>query len=131
MRTTASNSTGSPPSFSATTFTVFEVRPSLSPVTPEIEKVSVPSSRGYGRLALRELQRQHAHADEVGAVDALVALGDDGLHAQQAGALGCPVTRGPGAVLLAREDHQRIPASWQAADASRSSSAPRRRGSCG
>jgi hypothetical protein len=27
-----------------------------------------------------ELERQHAHADQVGAVDALVALGDDRLH---------------------------------------------------
>ncbi len=58
-------------------------------------------------LADRELQRDNAHADEVGAVDALERLGDDGLDAEQAGALGCPVTRGSGAVLLAAQDDQR------------------------
>ena len=46
-----------------------------------------------------ELQRQHAHADQVAAVDALEAAGDHGLHAQQLGALGGPVARRAGAVL--------------------------------
>ena len=54
-----------------------------------------------------ELQRQHAHADQVAAVDALVALGDHRAHAQQQRALGRPVARGAGAVLLAREHDQR------------------------
>ncbi len=58
------------------------------------------------RRAVRELQRQHAHADEIGAVDALVALGDDGAHAEQARALGGPVARRARAVLLAG-DHDR------------------------
>mmetsp|Transcript_26275 Transcript_26275/g.62209 ORF Transcript_26275/g.62209 Transcript_26275/m.62209 type:complete len:395 (+) Transcript_26275:4406-5590(+) len=52
-----------------------------------------------------ELQRQHAHADQVAAVDALEALGHDGLDAQQLRALGGPVAARPGAVLLAGEDH--------------------------
>ena len=43
MRTSASNSTVEPSSLAAVTFTVLGVRPSLSSVTPEIEKVSVPS----------------------------------------------------------------------------------------
>ncbi|KAG1387087.1 hypothetical protein G6F58_013707 [Rhizopus delemar] len=37
-----------------------------------------------------ELQRQHAHAHQVTAVDAFEAAGDDGLHAQQLGALTLP-----------------------------------------
>ena len=57
--------------------------------------------------AFRELQRQHAHAHEVGAVDALEALRDDGLHAEQAGALGGPVAARAGAVFLAGEDDER------------------------
>ena len=55
----------------------------------------------------RELQRQHAHADEVGAVDALEALGDHRAHAEQPRALRRPVARRAGAVFLAGEDDQR------------------------
>ena len=43
--------------------------------------------------AVLEGQRQHAHADQVGAVDALEAFGDHRLHAEQHGALGGPVAR--------------------------------------
>ncbi len=67
---------------------------------------AVEAERG-GRLAVDVLQRQHAHAHEVGAVDALVALGDDGADAEQQRALGGPVARGAGAVLLADERHER------------------------
>src|SRR5215218_973864 len=55
------------------------------------------------RLALGELQRQDAHPNEVGAVDALEGLGDHGLHPEQVRALGGPVARGARAVLAARE----------------------------
>jgi hypothetical protein len=54
-----------------------------------------------------ELQRQHAHADQVGAVDALEAARDHRLHAEQLRALGRPVARRSGAVLLAAEHHGR------------------------
>ena len=60
-----------------------------------------------GVLAGLELQRQDAHADQVGAVDALVALGDDEADAEQPRALRRPVARGAGAVLLAGEDAER------------------------
>src|SRR5829696_9065745 len=59
------------------------------------------------RLALGELQRQHAHADQVGAVDALEGLRDHRAHAEQVGALGGPVARGARAVLGAGEHDQR------------------------
>ena len=67
---------------------------------------AVQFERGRG-LAGRELQRDDAHADQVGPVDALEGLGDDRAHTQQAGALGRPVPRGTRAVLLAAEHHQR------------------------
>src|SRR5690606_10083839 len=54
-------------------------------------------------VARRELQGQDAHADEVAAVDPLVALGDDRLDAEQVRALRRPVARTAGAVLLARD----------------------------
>ena len=47
-------------------------RESLAPAQPE----------ALGGLAVFELQRQHAHAEEVRAVDALKALGDYGPHAE-------------------------------------------------
>src|SRR5581483_7123000 len=52
-------------------------------------------------------QRENAHADEVGAVDALEALGHHGPDAEKSGALGRPVARGAGAVFLAGEDYER------------------------
>src|SRR5918992_421679 len=59
-----------------------------------------------GVLAPCELQGEDAHPDQVRAVDALEALGDDGPYAEQERALRRPVARGAGAVLLAREDDQ-------------------------
>ena len=55
-------------------------------------KRSVPVSPSVSRgLAVAELERQHAHADEVRTVDALEALGDHGADAEEQGALGGPV----------------------------------------
>ncbi len=67
---------------------------------------AVEAERG-SRLAVDVLQRKHAHAHEVGAVDALEALGDHGADAEQQRALGRPVARRAGAVLLADERHER------------------------
>src|SRR6185437_7627164 len=58
-------------------------------------------------LAGRELERDDAHADQVGPVDALEALGDHRADAEEAGALRRPVTRRAGAVLLAAQDDER------------------------
>jgi hypothetical protein len=73
----------------------------------EGEGLLAGEAEGLGVLALRELEREDAHADEVGAVDALVGLGDDGLDAEEGRALGRPVTGRAGAVLLAGQDDQR------------------------
>ena len=50
-------------------------------------KRSRPVRPSFGVLARLEDQRQHAHADKVGAMDALEALGDDGAHTQKQRAL--------------------------------------------
>ena len=50
--------------------------------------------QGPGALAFGKLQRQDAHADQIGAVDALVGFGEHRPHSQQGGALGGPVARG-------------------------------------
>ena len=57
--------------------------------------------------AFGELEREDAHADEVGAVDAFEALGDDGFDSEETGAFGCPVAAGAGAVFLSGEDDER------------------------
>src|SRR5258708_16149645 len=59
------------------------------------------------RGAVLELQRQHADAHEVRAVNALEALDDHRLDAQQQRALRRPVARGAPAVLPATDAHQR------------------------
>src|SRR5215216_3401465 len=57
-----------------------------------------------GRVLTRqELQWQDAHANQVGAVDALETLDQDRLHSEQQRSLGGPVARGAGAVLLASD----------------------------
>src|SRR3546814_19944501 len=58
-------------------------------------------------LAVLELERQHAHADQVRTVDALEALDDDGADAEQVRALRRPVARRSGAIFLAADDDQR------------------------
>src|SRR5918993_2270882 len=62
-----------------------------------------------GAIAVRELEGQDAHPDQVGAVDALEALGYDGFYPEEERALGCPVTRGAGTVLLAGNHDERHP----------------------
>ena len=57
--------------------------------------------------AFGELEREDAHADEVRAVDAFEALGDDGFDSEEAGAFGGPVATGAGAVFLSGEDDER------------------------
>ena len=87
------------------------------------------SGRGSRRSRRPELERQDAHADEVRAVDPLVALGDHRADAQEPGPLGRPVARRARAVLLAGQDDQRTPlVAGTAARRRRSSSARRRAG---
>ena len=61
-----------------------------------------PSSAGL------ELQRQHAHADQVGAMDTFEAFGNNRFHACQTHALGGPVARRTLAVIGAGDDDQRL-----------------------
>ena len=107
-------SRGSSPAFSGSARPV--IVNSSSPVRPS----------DSARLAVGELQRQHAHADEVGAVDALEGLGDHRAHAEQVRALGRPVARRARAVLLAAEDDERRALLGVAASRRRRSTSPRR-----
>ena len=68
--------------------------------------VAVEPQRLPGR-ALLEGEGNDAHADEVGAVDALEGLGDHGPDAEQLGPLRRPVARRAGAVFAPGEDDER------------------------
>jgi len=57
----------------------------------EAEGFFAGEAEGLNAVAAFELQGEDAHADQVGAVDAFEALGDDGFYAQQLRAFGGPV----------------------------------------
>ena len=61
----------------------------------------------FGGLSGAKLQRQNSHADQVRAVNAFVAFGDDGANSQQARAFRRPVARGAGAVFFAGKNDER------------------------
>ena len=58
------------------------------------------------RLAVGQLQGQHAHADEVRAMDALEAGGQHRSDAEERRPLGRPVPGGAGAVVLSSHDDE-------------------------
>src|SRR3546814_18462744 len=66
----------------------------------EVEHFSAIEAEALRGLAVAEVQRQHAHAHQVCAMDALDSFRDDRLHAPQAPALGRPVARRARAVCL-------------------------------
>src|SRR5690606_14240284 len=73
----------------------------------DIEDLGAVESEALRVLAVEELQRQHAHSDQIRAVDALEAFGEHGTHTEQRGALRRPVARRARAVLLARDHDER------------------------
>ena len=57
----------------------------------DVKHLAPREPQRIGRLPRLVLERKHAHSHQIGAVDALVALSDNCLHAQQQRALGRPV----------------------------------------
>ncbi len=60
--------------------------------TPHVEDLFAREAERFCGLAGLELQRQNAHADQVGAVNALEGFGDDEADAQQPGPFRGPVS---------------------------------------
>ena len=83
------------------------LRHQLAIDTIDVEGFAAVQPQRADAVAILELQRQHAHADQVRAVDALEAAGDDRPDSEQHGALGRPVARRAGAVFLASQHHGR------------------------
>ena len=107
--------------------TVSRWRGATPPAMPRIVKRSRPSGRAR-RPSRRRRTRAAARPcpTRLRAVDALVALGDDGADAEQQRALGRPVARRAGAVLLAGEHDERHALGRDSARRRRRSSAARR-----
>src|SRR5215211_1420518 len=59
----------------------------------DVEGVVACKAKGFCALAVYVLQREDTHADQIRAVDALEALGDNGPDTEQERALRRPVTR--------------------------------------
>ena len=73
----------------------------------DVENFRAVESERVRAFAVGEFERNHAHADQVGAVNALEAARDDGAHAEQRRALRRPVARRAHAVIRAGEDDER------------------------
>ena len=70
-----------------------------------MSKVSRPvSPSDFSVSPGQKFQRQHAHADQIAAMDALEAFGEHGADAEQDRALRGPIARGAGAIFFARND---------------------------
>jgi hypothetical protein len=69
-----------------------------------VELLGTIQAETVSGLAFLKLERKNAHADEVTAVNTLVALGNDSLNTLEVGALGSPVTGGTGTVLFSSHD---------------------------
>ena len=74
----------------------------------DIEGFGAVDAVGVAVFTGFEFERQHAHADEVGAVDALKPFGDNGFDTGQTHAFGRPVTRGTLTVVGTGDDDQRL-----------------------
>jgi hypothetical protein len=73
----------------------------------DVELLAAREPQRLDVLAVRELEREDAHHQEIRAVDALERLRDHGLDAEQVRPLRRPVARRAGAVLLAGEHDRR------------------------
>ena len=65
----------------------------------DVEELAAVERQRLAGGAFRELQRQHAHADQVGAMDAFERFGQYRLDAELARPFRRPVSRGAGAVF--------------------------------
>ena len=107
MRTRASNSIGSPSPACrdlAASRALLERR--------QVERLLARRPSDSTCLAVRELQRQHAHPDQVRAVDALVGLGDHEAHAEQRGPLAAQSRDEPEPYSLPASTHSGAPSAY-------------------
>src|SRR5581483_1347569 len=60
-----------------------------------LKRFLATQGKRFGVFTGKKLQRQDAHSHQIGSVDALITLGNDGADAQQTRPLGGPVARRP------------------------------------
>src|SRR5207237_6309745 len=71
------------------------------------EGVETSETDGLTRMTRHELEGQHAHPNQIRAMDSLERLCDHRPDTEEKRTLGCPVARRSGAVFFARDDHER------------------------
>jgi hypothetical protein len=77
---------------------------------PSKSKLSSPQRPKLSpSFALPESQRDYAHPDQVGAMNALERLGNDRHHAEQRGPFGCPIAAAARTVVAAGENNRGNP----------------------
>jgi hypothetical protein len=59
----------------------------------DVENLTPGQLEGHGRRPVLELEREHAHVDQVAAVNTFVAFGDHRIHTEQQCSLCSPVAR--------------------------------------
>src|SRR5438552_1173863 len=87
----------------------FLLRPHARFDAGDVDDLVPLDSERLHRIAARELEGEHAHPDEVRAMDTLEALHDYRAHAEEQRPLRGPIARAARAVLLAAEHHGRDP----------------------
>ena len=80
-------------------------------VKSDIERLGAVEPEAVSALALRELERDDSHHDEIRTVDPLVAHRDHGLHTEKERPLRRPVARRAHPVVAPTEHHKRCPGS--------------------
>ena len=75
----------------------------------DIIGLQASKAKRLSALPLLELQGQHPHTYQVGAMDPLIAFGNGCLNTQKVRPFGGPVPGATGAVLFACQDHQGHP----------------------
>ena len=71
----------------------------------DLEDFVAGEAEALAGFALLEFERENAHTDEVAAMDAFVAFGDDGAGAEEARAFRGPISRRTGPVLMTGENN--------------------------
>ena len=87
----------------------FAPRCGIAADSRDVEQFGAIQRQRLAGDAAGKLQRQHAHADEIGTMDPLERFSDHRAHPEQARALRGPVARRSGAVFDACDHHERHP----------------------
>ncbi len=73
----------------------------------DVENFQARQSERFQIFARQKFERQHAHADQIAAMNALETFGEHGADAEKDRPLGGPIARGAGAIFFSGDHDQR------------------------